>query len=304
MLSKLANLIEICQIRWQIARKTFKLLIYNHLKKEDFMHFLRQGNKNTPIIFIHGFMGCSKDFEPIMDILHTQNECIAIDLPGHGKNYAHLPKRCLFKHLTNVIKGYITNLGTNKCHLVGYSMGGRLALQIASSYPNLIDKLVLISTNPGLVCKKEKQDRMQFDKHWANKLKTCSFDTFLTEWYSQTLFAPNKKSHFIQTKKQILRYALEDYLIRFSVAKQASFWEYLLHQKNEHIHVVLGSNDIKYIDLYKPYKDKLYIDEITNAYHSVHIEQPMYCAQAIQRHLGRPYNDTSKRTNSSVEIKW
>jgi 2-succinyl-6-hydroxy-2,4-cyclohexadiene-1-carboxylate synthase len=71
----------------------------------------------------------------------------------------------------------------------GYSLGGRLALQIALDHPSRVDALVLISTNPGIADARARAARRAVDEELADRVETEGVDDFLSWWLSQPLFA-------------------------------------------------------------------------------------------------------------------
>ncbi len=71
---------------------------------------------------------------------------------------------------------------------VGYSMGGRLALQIALDRPDLVDHLVLVSASAGLRSQAEAQTRRSADAQLADRIEAIGVDAFLAEWLAQPMF--------------------------------------------------------------------------------------------------------------------
>ncbi|CAN0017735.1 unnamed protein product, partial [Heterosigma akashiwo] len=131
--------------------------------------------ENPPLLLLHGFMGCKQDWEPFIKLLMNQFCCILIDLPGHGLP----PKICVFPciHtilLKNTIQLYrvLESLGITQCCVVGYSMGGRLGLFLAKTYPNIFICASIISANPGIQSLIEKERRWESDLNLASKKPT------------------------------------------------------------------------------------------------------------------------------------
>ena len=74
--------------------------------------------------------------------------------------------------------------------VVGYSLGGRLALQLAIEHPGLVSRAVIISASPGLADESTRRARRSEDEHRACRLETQGLEPFLDDWYRLPLFAP------------------------------------------------------------------------------------------------------------------
>lgn len=97
--------------------------------------------ENKQIIFLHGWGLDKNSFNNLAEQLPNYNK-ILIDLPGFGKT--ELPKR---PWGTLDYADYIkNNFLTQKSILLGYSFGGRIIIKLAANYPELVDKIVLISS--------------------------------------------------------------------------------------------------------------------------------------------------------------
>jgi 2-succinyl-6-hydroxy-2,4-cyclohexadiene-1-carboxylate synthase len=73
--------------------------------------------------------------------------------------------------------------------VVGYSLGGRLALQLAVEHPNLVARAVIVSASPGIADEGARRARRGEDELRACRLEKQGLETFLDDWYRQPLFA-------------------------------------------------------------------------------------------------------------------
>jgi 2-succinyl-6-hydroxy-2,4-cyclohexadiene-1-carboxylate synthase len=203
-----------------------------------------------PLVFLHGFLGSPKDWEELFSYL-PEFAKIAIELPGHGETpfspHLHLPD-------------------VPKMHLIGYSMGGRLALQYARSHPEKIASLTLLSTHLGLNSSLGKEQRLQSDTLLGEKI-IQSFDDFLHSWYDQAIFA-GFKPDMTQRKKHSPQ-ELAKSLLHFSLGHQPCF-------SVDVNCLAVGEKDTKYRNLYP----NAYC--IQNAGHMVHMENPKQVAYWIR----------------------
>jgi pimeloyl-ACP methyl ester carboxylesterase len=97
-----------------------------------------------PLILLHGGIGGSEMFDPILDTLAAGRRVITVDLPGHGHTAS--PGRPLrYEDMADQIAGLIRHLGLDQADLMGLSLGGGVALRTAIQHPALIRRLVLVS---------------------------------------------------------------------------------------------------------------------------------------------------------------
>jgi 2-succinyl-6-hydroxy-2,4-cyclohexadiene-1-carboxylate synthase len=72
---------------------------------------------------------------------------------------------------------------------VGYSMGGRLCLQLALDRPELVERLVLVSASPGIADPAERAVRCASDEALAREVERDGVDAFLERWLAQPMFS-------------------------------------------------------------------------------------------------------------------
>jgi len=177
--------------------------------------------------------------------------------------------------------------------LIGYSMGGRLALHFTKRFPHRIKKLIIVSSHYGLQDIEQKRLRYIKDLEWAEKLKTLKISDFLNEWYGQPVFDSIRAKKDIfesllkRRQKQRVR-ALSQILKGLSLAKQDSF---LSNFPNFPPTLFLcGKKDIKYQKLYSKllyYGDHIQVEEIEEVGHAPHLENKKLFTEVLQKHLKR-----------------
>ena len=99
----------------------------------------------TPLIMLHGGFGTFEMFAALSPALAEQHQIIGVDLYGHGRT-ALTDRPLSFEYMANDIAGLIEHLGLEQATVLGYSLGGAVALQTAICHPNLVKKLVVISS--------------------------------------------------------------------------------------------------------------------------------------------------------------
>jgi pimeloyl-ACP methyl ester carboxylesterase len=99
-----------------------------------------------PLILLHGGLGSGEMFGPIIPRLAEAHQVITVDLQGHGRT-ADIDRPMSVQSLGDDIGALITHLGLGRADVLGYSLGGGAALQVASRHPGLVRRLVLVSAN-------------------------------------------------------------------------------------------------------------------------------------------------------------
>lgn len=123
-------------------------------------------------MFLHGFTGSSATWDEVIGVLKGQFRMIAVDLTGHGKT--SIPKEVrrfqMAEQLAD-LEALFTELTIMNFTLVGYSMGGRIALAYTKEYPKRVKTLILESASPGLKLSKSEQHALMRIYNLQNELK-------------------------------------------------------------------------------------------------------------------------------------
>ena len=145
------------------------------------------------VVLLHGFLGDRRDLEPLRRALAPSFGCITYDLPGHGDT-AHLADKAEKSSEGNaILHGLVAALEglrqPSGVALVGYSLGARLALQVAVLRPDLVTAVVALGGSPGLVDEASREARLARDRDLASKLREmepAAFALWLREeWYAR-----------------------------------------------------------------------------------------------------------------------
>ncbi|TMD76609.1 MAG: alpha/beta fold hydrolase, partial [Chloroflexi bacterium] len=97
-----------------------------------------------PLILLHGGLMSSETFGPVLPLLSEHHQVIAPDLQGHGRT-ADIDRPIDVRLMADDIAALIDHLGLEKPDLVGYSLGGGVALHTAAKYPAKVRRLVAAS---------------------------------------------------------------------------------------------------------------------------------------------------------------
>ena len=107
------------------------------------LRYTKRGSGDETVILIHGFGGDLDNWLFNLDALAEKATVYALDLPGHGQSVKKLDNPGLAS-LTAALEGFMDKLGIAKAHLVGHSMGGAIAMQMAANQPSSVKSLTLI----------------------------------------------------------------------------------------------------------------------------------------------------------------
>ncbi len=240
-----------------------------------------------PLVFLHGFLGNHQDWQPVFDKLAQQHTCIALDLPGHGaSSHIKAPLDNGFAATSRLIGQTLTELGVNAYILIGYSLGGRIALYHARRQPQGIKALVLESSHTGLSSEPEKQQRLLADQNWAKRWSSQAITETLALWYQQGVFdslTPIQKQSLVNKRKVNQGEALAHMLLATSLGKQDNLAPFLGHTELP-VYYFCSRQDRKFFQLASHLSKahpNLQIRPFSEAGHNIHLEQAIPYAQEL-----------------------
>lgn len=137
------------------------------------------------LVLLHGLLGDANDWQPVQAAL-AGLPSLALDLPGHGSNQA--VRVTGFEQAHRWLCDELAARGIDRYQLVGYSLGGRLALYHASQAPAGLQALLLENCHPGLP-PAERPARLAHDEGWARRFEQEPLAAVLADWYRQGVFA-------------------------------------------------------------------------------------------------------------------
>jgi pimeloyl-ACP methyl ester carboxylesterase len=97
------------------------------------------------LLLVHGMAGTARNWEPVIEPLALHNTVVAPDFPGHGESAPGGGDYSLGS-LASGLRDLMVSLGHERATLVGHSLGGGVALQFAYQFPELVERLVLVSS--------------------------------------------------------------------------------------------------------------------------------------------------------------
>jgi len=130
----------------------------------------------TPLVLLHGFTGSPASFDQL-----ALGPALAPALLGHGAPGAPAESFC-----AEVDR--IAALLPARSHLVGYSLGARVALGILLEHPHRVARATLIGCHPGLTAEADRRARILADRRWIRTLEDDGIERFVAEWEALPLW--------------------------------------------------------------------------------------------------------------------
>jgi 2-succinyl-6-hydroxy-2,4-cyclohexadiene-1-carboxylate synthase len=150
----------------------------------------RPDERRPPLVLLHGFTGSAAGWAPCAASFGYLREVHAIDLPGHGASDSPPdPARYRLERTVEDLLRLFDALGLERVDLLGYSMGGRVALRLALAAPKRVSTLILESASPGISDPVEREARLRSDAELANSIERDGLEAFADRWERQPLFA-------------------------------------------------------------------------------------------------------------------
>ncbi|WP_206051821.1 alpha/beta fold hydrolase [Nocardioides ferulae] len=115
---------------------------------ESDLHTTEVGDAGEPVVFLHGLFGQGKNFTTIAKALQPELRSLLVDLPNHGRSSwtDHFSYQETADLVADELRAGFAASGP--VHLVGHSMGGKVAMVLALRHPELVDRLVVVDISP------------------------------------------------------------------------------------------------------------------------------------------------------------
>ena len=115
-----------------------------YVQANSIKYYYEISGKGEPLLLLHGGLGSTDMFKPIMPAFTEHRQVIAIDLQGHGRTELGNRKISL-PDLGDDMAAVLTKLGYKNVDVMGYSFGGGVALRLAAQHPEMVRRLALVS---------------------------------------------------------------------------------------------------------------------------------------------------------------
>ncbi len=191
---------------------------------------------------LHGFLGTGRDWDPLVSSFPPSSTVAfhgpdLLSSPGEIRSFPYWSKRFNFQAGKN--------RGINI--LIGYSLGGRLALHALLEPSHPWAGAVIVSAHPGLPSPYERKERLARDEEWARRFEEASWEEILQDWNAQPAFG-GKPPALPRPEENFSRPALAKALRTWSLGRQEPLWD-RLHRVRVPLLWITGGEDKTYTRL-------------------------------------------------------
>ena len=228
----------------------------------------------VPVLLLHGFGQDHRCWGPLGDALADRGRVLAVDAPGHGRSAAPADLELTG---TAALLAEVAATSGGPVDVVGYSMGGRTALQLLVDHPGSVRRAVLIGATAGIADDDERTARAEQDRATAARLEEVGLQVFLDEWLALPLFAGLPDwARFDEFRRANTVDGLAASLRHAGTGSMAPLWDRLV-QVAAPVLCLAGADDAKFCALGGQLAAALPHGEIVTvpgAGHAAHLEQP------------------------------
>jgi 2-succinyl-6-hydroxy-2,4-cyclohexadiene-1-carboxylate synthase len=156
-------------------------------RKDARLSYFVEGS-GPPVTLLHGFTQSGRSWRELISRMPAGWRWVVPDLRGHGETQTRPGAPCSMDACTEDLVALWEELDLGRTHLVGYSMGGRLALHVAARRPERVASLLTIGAHAGLD-EDARAGRVQGDESLAERIEREGIEPFVDYWGSLPLFA-------------------------------------------------------------------------------------------------------------------
>lgn len=233
------------------------------------------------LVFVHGFTQTANSWKPIAaGFADDGYEAVIVDAPGHGDS---TDQQLALPDAADVLAGQCGH-----AVYIGYSMGGRLCLHVATRHPGEVAGLALLGASPGIGDPGARSARRAADERLADHILDVGVEQFVHEWLAQPLFADLE----IDTEQRADRLrntaqGLAGSLRRAGAGAQDSLWS-RLRELPMPVLTLAGEHDTKYAEIARTISDSVATGmfvPVAGAGHAAHLQQPDAVTAGLRRWL-------------------
>lgn len=255
-----------------------------HLVQDGLAFHVDRYGIGPPVVLLHGFTGSRTTWKPLVRVLEDEYTTLSVDLVGHGSSGSpEAIDRYRMRRAVDDLAALVRTIGFERATWLGYSLGGRVALQVAAHHPEVVSALVLEGATPGLADAEERAARVRADEALADRIERDGLDWFVDHWGALPLWDSQR-----DTLTPAQREALREQRLTQRVIGLANSLRGMGTGAQEPVHdrlpatdvpalLVTGTLDRKFTEIAREMAQALpaaTIRGIDGAGHAAHLERP------------------------------
>jgi 2-succinyl-6-hydroxy-2,4-cyclohexadiene-1-carboxylate synthase len=271
-------------------------MVYEYDQNDIWQLLGTENDRN--LAMLHGFTGSSHNWNYLVEYFSKTYCVIMPTIQGH----AGKPSRTDIHHYKMDVEAQRLVAGIESFNqrfdladtsdLLGYSMGGRLALYIAIHYPDRVQSLILESASPGLKTETERDARLKADNELADKIEANGIEWFVDYWENLPLWYTQTSEQKAKLREQRLKndpLGLANSLRGMGTGAMPSLWDELKNLKMP-VKLIAGELDSKYVEINREMADLIPnadLSIVKDAGHTVHLEKPEEYTKLVLQFLDK-----------------
>jgi 2-succinyl-6-hydroxy-2,4-cyclohexadiene-1-carboxylate synthase len=274
------------------------------LSVNNLMFHVEQAGSGHALLLLHGFTGSAATWGTHISHFAACRQIIAPDLIGHGQTDAPAhTARYSMAHCVADLLALLDTLEIEQTDVLGYSMGGRIALHLAAAAPQRVRSLLLESATPGIDKSTERAERIRSDEALAEAIENDGVAAFVKRWErmplfdSQVVLPLEVRANLHSQRLQNRSIGLANSLRGMGTGQQQPLWDKLGVIKMPTL-LLVGELDAKYCATARRMAKilpRVRMVVVLNAGHTIHLEQPDIFEQEVTEFLDLVTTDEAKR---------
>ncbi len=250
---------------------------------------LAVSGEGPPLLLLHGFTGSTATWLPFVERWEGFT-CMAVDILGHGhSDRPQDPERYTMERTVDDLLALMDRLKLERTAVLGYSMGGRVALHLALKAQDRLTALILESASPGIENPAEREARVRGDNQLAEDILRDGIESFVDRWEALPLFA--SQARLPKATRESLRrqrltndsLGLANSLRGLGAGRQEPVLGQLGRLTTPTL-LIAGELDKKYTELAGQMAERLpqsRLHIMPDAGHATHLEQPLAFVELV-----------------------
>ena len=250
---------------------------------------------NEPLVLLHGFTGTHRTWDGLGERLGRGRFLILPDLPGHGGSGVSSSRSEMGVGATSDALAEVVaqESGGRKAGVLGYSLGGRVALDLACKHQELLSCLILEGASPGIEAEDVRAARRVKDDALADEIDRRGLEWFVDHWQETPLFATQKdlpRAAFEAVRRDRLSNSADGLAMSLRAAgigAMVPLWDKIGGLKIP-VLLVVGKKDRRYAEIAEAMRERIpgsAVAEVDGAGHCAHLERPKEFAALTERFL-------------------